>query len=72
MAIQEDLRVMVVTVGEVTATEVRSLQAEIRDVRNSATAAGSGSCPCISGKCPCKCNKDAADDARGTDPWQPG
>ena len=74
LIIQDELRGMVTTVGEVTSTELRAIQTELGDVRNAATAGSSGQCPCVSGNCPCKCNtavpmKEPPQDARGFDPW---
>ena len=70
VTIQEELRGMLTTMGEVTASELRNLQTEVSEVRSTATASHSGACPCVSGNCPCKCSREDANESRGIfDPW---
>jgi hypothetical protein len=59
-----ELRTMMQTAGEVTASELKILENKVKEVEDKATAMGSAGagCPCVSGRCPCKCNTAAAGD----------
>ena len=60
IVIQEELRGMLVNTAEVTASELRGVQAELTSVRRAASSSSIGQCPCVSGNCPCTCKRGDA------------